>query len=97
MKLVALYRHSPDPEAFSAAYHDTHLPLIKQVPGLQDLKLTRFTRSVIGDDLHLMAELTFADEEALKAAMRSPEMAAAGENLDSFAEGLYSLLYAEQA
>ena len=42
-----------------------------------------------------MAEMYFADEAALKAAMKSPEMGAAGENLDSFGKGLYSLMFAE--
>ena len=97
MRLVALYKTPADPEAFSAAYHDTHLPLIEKVPGLQSTRLTRFTRTVAGDDLHLMAEMTFSDEESLKEAMRSPEMAAAGENLNSFAEGMYTLLFAADA
>jgi hypothetical protein len=42
-----------------------------------------------------MAEMDFSDEETLKTAMRSPEMAAAGENLNSFAEGMYTLLFAQ--
>lgn len=94
-KLVALYKTPTDPAAFDKAYFETHLPLIEQVPGLQRSAVTRFTRSLVGDGYYLMAELHFADEAALKAAMKSAEMARAGENLDSFAKGMYSLLFAE--
>ncbi len=96
MNLVALYKTPADPAAFDKAYFDTHLPLIKKVPGLQSARVSRFTRTIKGDEgWYMMAEMAFADADALKAAMRSPEMAAAGENLDSFAKGLYTLLYAE--
>ncbi len=95
-KLVALYKQPADAAAFDKAYFETHLPLIEKVPGLQRTQITRFTRKVLGDGYYLMAEMYFADEAALKAAMKSPEMAAAGANLDSFAKGLYSLLFAEE-
>lgn len=96
MKLIALYKTPEDPEAFDDAYYNTHLPLIEKVPGLQEATVTKFTRVVVGDaDLYQMAEMKFPDKESLYAAMKSPEMAAAGENLDTFAKGLYSLLFAE--
>lgn len=94
-KLIALYKYPPDPAAFDEAYLNTHLPLIKKVPGLQDVQLTRITRDLSNNSFYLMAEMYFSDEAALKAAMKSPEMAAAGANLDSFAKGLYSLMFAE--
>ncbi len=96
MKLVALYKQPADPAAFDKAYFDTHIPLIQQVPGLQRTVITRFTRTLMGDGLYMMAEMYFADQDALKAAMRSREMAAAGENLNSFAEGLVTLMFAEE-
>src|SRR5262245_31253020 len=96
MKLVALYKQPTDSEAFDRAYFNTHLPLIKKLPGLQKTVVTPFTRSIMGDAYYLMAEMHFADEGALKAAMKSSEMAAAGENLDGFAKGLYSLAFASE-
>lgn len=96
MKLVVLYKQPDDPEAFEQAYFETHLPLIDKVPGLQETKITRFTRSLTGEGYYLMAEMYFADKEALKAAMKSAEMAAAGENLDSFAKGMYALMFAQE-
>jgi hypothetical protein len=39
--------------------------------------------------------LYFEDEAAFKAGMTSPEMLAAGENLDSFAKGNYVLMFGQ--
>jgi len=96
-KLVALYKQPADSTEFDNSYFESHLPLIRKVPGLQKTKITRFTRSLGGENYYLMAELYFEDEAALKTAMKSPEMAAAGENLDSFAKGQYSLFFAEES
>jgi uncharacterized protein (TIGR02118 family) len=96
MKLVALYRQPPDPEAFEVAYFQTHLPLVQKVPGLKKAVVTRFTRSLTGDALYMMAEMYFADEDALKKGMKSEEMAAAGQNLNSFAEGLVTMFFGEE-
>jgi uncharacterized protein (TIGR02118 family) len=95
-KLVALYKKPADAEAFDKAYFDTHIPLIAKVPGIQKTVITRFVRNVMGDDLYMMAEMHFADIDALKAGMKSPEMAEAGANLNSFAEGLVTLLFGEE-
>lgn len=95
-KLVAIYKQPPDPEAFEEAYFKTHIPLLAKVPGLQKTVITRFTRTVMGEGNLLMAEMYFADKEALKAGMRSPEMAAAGEILNTFAEGLVTLAFGEE-
>ena len=96
MKLVALYKKPPDPAAFDDAYFRTHLPLMGQVPGLRRTKITRFTRTIMGEGLYLMAEMFFDDEAALKAAMKSPEMATAGENLQTFAAGLTTLMFGRE-
>ncbi len=95
MRLIALYRQPPDPAAFDKAYFGAHLPLIGKVPGLQRTTLTRFTRTLQGDGYYLMAEMFFSDESSLRQAMRSPEMAAAGDNLASFARDLVTLMFAE--
>lgn len=96
MKMIALYKHSQDMEAFEEAYFNTHLPLIGKVPGLERTVITRFTRTIAGDGYYMMAEMYFADADSLKAGMKSPEMAAAGENLNSFAEGLVTLMFGQE-
>jgi uncharacterized protein (TIGR02118 family) len=96
MKLVALYRQPDDPAAFDEAYFKTHLPLVRQVPGLTKTVVTRFTRLLSGDPFYMMAEMYFADEDALKRGMKSDEMGAAGRNLSSFAEGLVTMFFGEE-
>lgn len=96
MKLIALYKQPPDAQKFELAYFNTHLPLLKKVPGLQKTEITRFTRTLMGEGLYMMAEMYFPDQNALKTAMKSPEMATAGDNLNSFAEGLVTLMYGEE-
>ena len=93
IKLVALYKQPDDAMAFEEAYFSTHIPLIHKVPGLLDIKFTHFTRTLVGEPYYMMAEMYFQDKEMLKAGLRSPEMAAAGENLDSFAKGQYTLMF----
>jgi uncharacterized protein (TIGR02118 family) len=95
-KLIALYKQPADPASFDQAYFDTHLPLLAKVPGLMKTSLTRFTRTLQGDGYYLMAEMLFSDKDALKAAMKSPEMAEAGANLNSFAAGLVTLMFGEE-
>jgi len=94
-KLIALYKQPPDVETFDKAYFETHLPLIAKVPGLLNTKITRFTRTLMGNSFYMMAEMSFADQRALKEGMRSAEMATAGENLNTFAEGLVTLMFGE--
>lgn len=43
----------------------------------------------------MMAEMDFGSKDNLKAAMRSPEMEVAGNNLNSFAEGMYILMFGD--
>jgi uncharacterized protein (TIGR02118 family) len=96
VKLIALYKRPNDLQAFEQAYFNTHLPLMNKVPGLRKTVITRFTRTLMGDDFFMMAEMYFTDSSALKAGLKSPEMAAAGENLNGFAAGLVTLLVGEE-
>jgi uncharacterized protein (TIGR02118 family) len=96
MKLTAIYKMPPDPQAFDQAYFNTHLPLLKKVPGLERTVITRFTRTLMGEEIYMLADMYFTDTSALKAAMKSPEMGAAGENLNSFAAGLVTLLFGDE-
>ena len=93
MKLIALYKQPPDLAAFEETYFKTHLPLLNQVPGLTETRIIQLTRTLMGDGFYMMAIMEFNSESAMKNAMRSPEMAAAGDNLNSFAEGLVTLMY----
>lgn len=99
LKFVALYKPPSDPAEFDRRYETEHLPLIRQVPGLLDCKVVKLKRNAMGGelDLYQIAEMTFADMDAFKVASRSPQWAASGENLMSFAKGLVSMYLGDEA
>lgn len=82
-KLFAIWTHPDDVEAFERYYGEVHAPLAAKIPGLQRLVLTR-TADVLGEGespFHRIAELWFEDAEALDAAVDSPELQAAAEDV----------------
>lgn len=91
MKLIALYKQPEDVDVFEREYAH-HVTLVEQIPGLERVTQTRFTRTLAGDGFYLMTEMTFPDKETFKAAMRSPEMAATGEDIQRFAGHLMTLM-----
>jgi len=94
--LLALYkRPEGDDDAlqtFMRRYRDEHMPLIEKVPGLRGTNVSNVSRRYAGEDFVAVCEMYFDDADALKAAMRSDEMRAAGDNLNEFASGLLTLV-----
>lgn len=95
VKLVVLYRKPEISLAEFDGKYAEHLALIDRVPGLRRAEVARFTEAPWGaPDYFQIAELYFDDQKALDAAIHSPEMAAAGQQLRSFAKGLFTMSYA---
>jgi uncharacterized protein (TIGR02118 family) len=91
--LLALYAAPDDPAAFLTRYHQGHAPLVRQLPGLVSLTVTRIDRVYAGQGApFLIATMAFTDTEALKAAMKSPQMAAVGADVAQFADGLVTIV-----
>lgn len=79
-RLTIQYAVPDDPEAFDAHYFGTHVPLVAPLPGLQQFSWSK-PRPLGGEQtVYLVANLDFADAEALTTALRSETMAAAGED-----------------
>jgi len=96
-QLIALFRQPSDVEAFDRAYTQEHLPLARKIPGVIAIDVSRFTPGKDGPAAyHQMSVLTFADRDSFKVAMKSPENAAAGANLNAFAAGLVDFYTAEK-
>jgi uncharacterized protein (TIGR02118 family) len=84
--LLAFYRRPPGGDeaysTFERAYASRHLPLIAKVPGLRTIRVARVRRSLTpGADIALVARMAFGDRDTAKAALNSPEMAAAATSL----------------
>jgi uncharacterized protein (TIGR02118 family) len=75
VKLVVLYTHPDDPDAFERYYFDTHMPLVSKIPGLQRAETGRIVSAIDGGEqtYYRAAELYFADQAALGAAFGSDE------------------------
>ena len=96
VKLVALYQHPDDLEAFDRHYREVHLPLARRMPGLRRVEVARVTGSPGGSSpYYLMAEMYFDDDASLQAALQSAEGRAAGKDLMGFAGQIVSLHIAE--
>jgi uncharacterized protein (TIGR02118 family) len=96
VKLVALYRKPSDVQAFDDHYFKIHLPLIRKLPGLKQFEVSKVTGAPIGESkYHLIAEMYFEDQDALDAAMASPEGRASAKDLMSFAADVVTLFHTE--
>jgi uncharacterized protein (TIGR02118 family) len=82
---------------FWQRYRDEHMPLIEKVPGLRSTKIWNVTRKYAGDDVMAVCFMEFDDNDALRAGMKSDEMAAAGANLAEIAPGLLTLVALEES
>jgi uncharacterized protein (TIGR02118 family) len=95
-KLVAIYRTPADAAAFDEHYFNTHSPLMAKVPGYDKIEVSKVTRTMMGDtNPYLMFEMWFSDKDTFRAALRSPENAAAGQDLMGFAGELVTVFTAE--
>ena len=96
IKLIALYQHPEDVEAFEHHYANVHLRLVEKIPGLRKTEWTRIMAAPGGAaPYYMMFEMYFDNMDMYKAAMRSEENKAAGADLMSFAKDIVTLMVAE--
>ncbi|WP_163100553.1 EthD family reductase [Peribacillus alkalitolerans] len=98
VKLIALYKHPENKEAFDQHYFGHHAPITAKIPGLQKMEVTRVVGSPMGGEgkYYIMCEMYYESHEALKAAMKSDEGRASGKDLMSFAGDLVTLMIGEE-
>lgn len=95
--LTATFKTPSDPASFDEHYNNVHAPLMKKVPGLVKMEVTRFTKmltppnTMLGEQPYLQCTMYWADKDAFKTAMSSEENKAAGADLMSFAGPLVSM------
>jgi uncharacterized protein (TIGR02118 family) len=69
---LALYDTPADPETFDRHYRETHIPLIRRLPGLRRYSIGRDVTALHGAPCYLIAELEWGTMEELRAAFDSP-------------------------
>ena len=87
VKLTVVYAEPEDADAFDKHYFEVHAPLVDKWPGLQRTEVSTVLGGPMGSPspYHLIAELYFADEDALNAALASPEGGATGKDFGAIA------------
>lgn len=83
-RIAILYGQPTEPAEFDRHYFDTHVPIVESLPGLRQFAWSKPRPLGEGVDVYFVAELWFDTAEDLKTALRSPEMAAAGADLQNF-------------
>jgi uncharacterized protein (TIGR02118 family) len=73
VKLVVLYTHPDDAEAFDVHYAGTHVPLVEDVPGLLRAETGKVAAAIDGGEqtYYRITELYFDDDAALQAGFGS--------------------------
>lgn len=89
IKLTVLYGHPTDPSAFEEYYSGTHMPIVGRMSGIEKAETAKIVGTADGkpSEFYRMAELYFADQEAMGAAMGSPEGQATTADIGNFATG----------
>lgn len=87
VKLTVVYAEPEDADAFDKHYFEVHVPLVDSLPGLQRTEISKVSGGPMGSPspYHLIAELYFADEDALNTALASPEGGATGKDFGAIA------------
>ena len=75
VKLVVLYTLPENVDEFEKHYTEQHVQLVHKVPGLQQFDAARFVAAPDNGELsyYRIAELSFADQDALQAGVASEE------------------------
>ena len=64
VKLIALYKKPDDVSAFDKHYAEVHTPIVKKLPGLRQLELSKITGSAIGETPnYLLCEMYFDSKD----------------------------------
>lgn len=94
-----LYNAPSDPAAFEAYYAATHLPLVDAISGIDRAVLIKGLPGPDGSApaFYRIAQLFFADADAMAAAMGSPEGQAAVADIANFADGGVTVVTGEAA
>ncbi|NEK57065.1 EthD family reductase [Geodermatophilus sabuli] len=92
-RMVVQYGQPTDAAVFEERYRE-HIRLINEAPGVLRYTVGRpAARNGEPPATYLVAELDFESAEAMAATMRTPEWAAAGEDVPTFATGGVSVTF----
>lgn len=85
-RIVAFHQRPPDPEAWLEYYRNVHIPIVRKIPGLQNIRWGKVLRASDGSPAPcwLISDVYFKDFDALEAALGTPEMKEAFDDTSKF-------------
>lgn len=73
-KIVVFYKQPKQQEEFESYYFNVHLPIVKKIPQIKDLRISRVVwNNNTVPDIYLHGEIEFKNIEELNQACESPE------------------------
>lgn len=75
VKITVLYGHPEDPEAFEQYYTNEHMPLVGELPHLQQAEVARVVATPDGGEppYYRITELWFSDMDQMQQSLSSEE------------------------
>ena len=97
VRLLVLYGHPKDPEAFDRYYAEIHIPLAKRMQGFKKWTIGKVLGTPDGkpSDYYYIADLYAESREAIEAVLATPEGQAAVKDVPNYASGGVTFLYSE--
>jgi uncharacterized protein (TIGR02118 family) len=97
VRITSLHGFPADPAEFDRYYRDVHTPIVQRIPQVRNIRFGRVLRAADGSPppYYLVSDVYFDDMDSLEAALRSPEMAEALEDVPRFATGGVTILFCE--
>ena len=98
IRLTVLYGHPEDPAAFDQYYHETHIPLARQMKGLKGWTIGKCQSATPGEKpaYYMIVGLYAESREQMEAILETPEGQATVADVPKFATGGVTFLYDEE-
>ncbi len=97
IRLLVLYGHPTDPDAFNRYYREKHVPIARQMKGLKKWTIGKVEGTPGGDKppYYYVADLYMESREEFERLLASPEGQAAVADVPNYATGGVTFLYTE--
>ncbi len=98
IRLTVLYGHPDDPAEFDRYYNEIHVPLARQMQGLQGWTIGKCESAAPGEapPFYLIVGLYAESREAMEAILASPAGQATVADVANFATGGATFLYNDE-
>ena len=96
IKVLVLSGTPEDEDSFYPHFRSTYLPLIEEVPGVEQLSTTRVAGTAMGESpFTLIVEPRFPSEEAMQQGLNSEAGQAMARDYPAFASGGVTVLFGQ--